>query len=135
MSKKVGRKSKYDDFLAQDGLVLVTGWARNGLTDEQIAQNIGITRSTLYEWKNKYSDFSDALKKSKEYCDIQVENALYKKALMGDTTAMIFWLKNRQSDRWRDKVANDMNMKIESDGFIEALRGKAPKERDPDVEE
>lgn len=135
MSKKVGRKSKYDDFLAQDGLVLVTGWARNGLTDEQIAQNIGITRSTLYEWKNKYSDFSDALKKSKEYCDIQVENALYKKALMGDTTAMIFWLKNRQSDRWRDKVANDMNMKIESDGFIEALKGKAPKERDPDVEE
>ena len=135
MGKKVGRKSKYDDFLAQDGLVLVTGWARNGLTDEQIAQNIGITRSTLYEWKNKYSDFSDALKKSKEYCDIQVENALYKKALMGDTTAMIFWLKNRQSDRWRDKVANDMNMKIESDGFIEALKGKAPKERDPDVEE
>ena len=54
---KVGRKSKYGDFVDRKGLVLVRGWARDGLTDVQIAKNIGITTSTLYEWKNKYPDF------------------------------------------------------------------------------
>lgn len=41
------------------------GWARDGLTDEQIAQNIGITTTTLYVWKNKYSEISEALKRGR----------------------------------------------------------------------
>ena len=102
---KVGRKSKYGDFVDRKGLVLVRGWARHGLTDVQIAKNIGITTSTLYEWKNKYPEFSEALKESKEVADFEVENALYKKAKMGDVTAQIFWLKNRQPRDWRDKVS------------------------------
>lgn len=53
----------------------------DGLTDEQIAKNIGITSSTLYEWKKKYSEFSEALKRGKEIVDRQVENALLKRAL------------------------------------------------------
>ena len=57
------------------------GWARDGLTDEQIAKNMGISRSTLNEWKKKYSDISDTLKKGKEVVDRQVENALLKRAL------------------------------------------------------
>lgn len=102
---KVGRKSKYDDFVDRKGLVLVEGWARDGLTDVQIAKNIGITTSTLYEWKNKYPDFSEALKESKEVADFEVESALFKKAKMGDVTAQIFWLKNRKPKQWRDKVS------------------------------
>jgi transcriptional regulator with XRE-family HTH domain len=116
---------KYDQWLTEEGLLLIEGWARDGLTDEQIAHNMGISRSTLAEWKKKHSDISDALKKGKEVIDRQVENALLKKALgyrydevvyedgkevrritkevQPDTTALIFWLKNRKPAEWRDK--------------------------------
>ena len=129
-------KGKFQNWLEPDGLLLLEGWARDGLTDEQIAHNMGCSRSTLNEWKEKYSDISDALKKGKEVVDIQVENALLKRALgyryeevtrektldtetgfscltvtkkvtkevVPDTTAQIFWLKNRRPDQWRDKV-------------------------------
>ncbi len=96
-------KGKYKEWLETDRLILLQGWARDGLTDEQIAHNIGINKKTLYEWKKKYSNFGNALKKGKEIIDYAVENALLKKALDGDVTAMIFWLKNRRPDKWRDK--------------------------------
>lgn len=115
---KTGRKSKYDEFIAGKGLVLVEGWARDGLTDDQIAHNIGIRRSTLYEWKNKHSDFADAIKRSKEVADYEVESALFKKAKMGDTTAQIFWLKNRKPDKWRDKTDTVLTP---SNGVLESL--------------
>ena len=54
------------------------GWAREGLADERIVQNIGIKRPT-YDWKNKYSDITDTLKREKEVVDCQVENALFKR--------------------------------------------------------
>lgn len=73
------------------------------MTDEQIAKNIGITVSTFYEWKKKYSEISESLKKGKEVVDYEVENALLSSALGGNTTAQIFWLKNRRPDKWRDK--------------------------------
>lgn len=110
-------------------MIKLEGWARDGLTDKQIAHNVGITESTLYEWKNKYSDISESLKKGKEVVDYQVENALLKKALgyktsemrltkdgdlvevekevPGDVTAQIFWLKNRKPDKWKDKRDDD----------------------------
>ena len=122
-------KGKYQEWLDPDGLLLLEGWARDGLTDEQIAGNVGITATTLYEWKNRFPEISEALKKGKEVVDIQVENALLKRALgydyqeqrieksekdgtkiiqtikhvPADTTAQIFWLKNRRPDKWRDK--------------------------------
>lgn len=128
-------KGKYEYWLTPEGLLKLEAWARDGLIDEQIAANIGISRETLYQWKNKYSDISDALKKGKEVIDIQVENALLKRALgyeytevtqevcentetgemelrvtkkvtkevVPDTTAQIFWLKNRKPNEWRDK--------------------------------
>lgn len=96
-------KGKYERWLEPDGLTLLEGWARDGLTDEQIAHNCGITATTLYDWKNRFTEISEALKRGKEVVDYQVENALLKKAIGGDTTAQIFWLKNRKPDKWRDK--------------------------------
>lgn len=118
MGKRTGRKSKYAEFVERKGLVLVEGWARDGLTDDQIAHNIGISRATYYDWKNKHPDFLDALKRSKEVADYEVESALFKKAKMGDVTAQIFWLKNRRPDKWRDKA--DMTL-TPSNGVLESL--------------
>ena len=88
---------------------MLTGWARDGLIDEQIAHNMGINKATLYDWKKKYPDISDALKAGKEVVDIQVENALLKNALSGNITAQIFWLKNRRPDKWREKREVEVN--------------------------
>lgn len=125
-------KGKYEYWLSPDGLLRLEAYARDGLTDEQIAKNLDIVPSTLYEWKRQYSEISEALKRGKEVVDIQVENALLKRALgyeytetkteeyivegvpvervtktvkevVPDTTAQIFWLKNRRPERWRDK--------------------------------
>ena len=96
-------KGKWQEWIEPDGLLLLEGWARDGLTDEQIAHNMGIGARTLYEWKNAYPQIAQTLKKTKEVVDRAVENALYKKAIEGDTTAMIFWLKNRRPNDWRDK--------------------------------
>lgn len=96
-------KGKYEKWLKEENLLLLEGWARDGLTDEQIAKNIGIGERTLYEWKKKYPQISQSLKKGKEVVDYEVENALLSSALGGNTTAQIFWLKNRRPDKWRDK--------------------------------
>ena len=106
---------------------------------------MGIAPSTLYEWKKKSKEFSESLKKGKEVVDFEVENALLKRALgyeyeeetyengiltkkvkkqvPPDTTAQIFWLKNRQVKKWRDKVEiadNDAIKKL--DELLEAQR-------------
>lgn len=118
-------KGKYQEWITEEGLLTLEGWARDGLTDEQIATNIGIRRETLYDWKKKHPNISNALKKGKEVVDRQVENALLKTALgfhfkeemttpegevvevtkyhKPNTTAQIFWLKNRKPADWRDK--------------------------------
>lgn len=124
-------KGKYEYWLTPEGLIKLEGWARDGLTDEQIAKNIGISRETLNQWKNKYADISDTLKRGKEVVDYEVENALLKRALgytvkeekltkdgcvvelerevPGDVTAQIFWLKNRKPSAWRDKPEDNGN--------------------------
>jgi len=91
--------------LEPDGLTLLEGWARDGLTDEQIAKNCGCNAATLYDWKKRYPEISKALKKGKEVVDYEVENALLQSARDGNTTAQIFWLKNRRPDKWRGKPA------------------------------
>lgn len=79
--KKAGRRGKYEDWLDEDSLLKVQGWARDGLSNDQIAHNIGITAKTLCEWQNRFSEFRDAIKKGKEVVDREVENALLKRAL------------------------------------------------------
>lgn len=124
-------KGKYQEWITPDGLLQLEGWARDGLTDEQIAKNIGIRRETLYAWMKSYSDISNAIKKGKGPVDIEVENALYKRAIgfeytetvkeirqmpggktyttirefkkyaLPDTTAQAIWLNNRKPKRWQ----------------------------------
>lgn len=73
-------KSRVDEWHDPEKLMLLEAWARDGLTNEQISHNMGISRETLNQWKNKYTDIFDALKKGKEVVDIEVENALCKSA-------------------------------------------------------
>lgn len=74
-------KGKYHDWLTPERLTLIEGWARDGLTDEQIAkEKMHIAYSTLRVWRDKFPVLSAALKKGKEVADYQVENALYKMA-------------------------------------------------------
>lgn len=79
--KKGGRRGKYQQWLTNEGLIKLEGWARDGHTDEQIAKNIGIGARTLYEWKEKFPQISQSLKRGKEIVDREVENALLKRAL------------------------------------------------------
>lgn len=167
-------KSNIGEWITSEGLLQLEGWARDGLTDEQIAHNIGIVPSTLYEWKKKQSEISEALKKGKSVVDREVENALFKRAkgfiateaqykvvpledelievrrrdyenkwklkhpeaskqeikdaaikgvkttrriklglvekeVPPDTTAAIFWLKNRKPEEWRDKHETELS--------------------------
>lgn len=128
-------KGKYQDWITEEGLLLLEGWARDGLTDEQIAEKMGINAATLYRWKKKHSKICKALKKGKEVVDRQVENALLKSALgffyeeetvtnkgevvtirkyeKPSTTAQIFWLKNRKPTKWRDKQQHEHTGKDE----------------------
>lgn len=95
--------AKYQKWIEGDGLTLLEGWARDGLTDKQIAGNMGISVRTLYEWEKKYPQILHTIKKGKEVVDYAVESALLKKALSGDVGACCFWLKNRKPERWKDK--------------------------------
>lgn len=159
-------KSKWEDI--KDKLILIEGWAREGLTDKQIANNLGIGLTTFYKHKKEHSEVSEALKKGKEIIDFEVENALLKRALgykytevtkerliqkdehgnplvdihgfpvykmvitktvakevAPDTTAQIFWLKNRKLNEWRDKrdvehsgsINNDITIKIDGEDY------------------
>jgi len=130
---KLARKSKYDPDITPE---IAEQYARDGLTNDEIAQKLGISTSTLYNWQKKYVEFLEALKKGKQVVDAKVEKALLKRALgydyeeikvtvnesgqkrvektkkqvKPDTTAQIFWLKNRLPDKWRDKHEIDQNI-------------------------
>jgi hypothetical protein len=138
-------------------LILVEGWARDGLTSEQIAKNLGVSYETLRVWQNQYPALSATLKRGKEIVDREVENALYKRTqgytvelhktfkvkvtdydtngrkireteelqqgvdevyVAPDTTAQIFWLKNRKPAEWRDRQGIDVTV----ENFEQALK-------------
>ena len=127
--------TKADEWLQPEKLLLLEDWARQGLFDAQIAKNMGISEATLYRYKANHPEIKEALRKGKEVVDIEVENAMLKRALgytitineekidkfgdvhnckrdvhiPGDVTAQIFWLKNRRRQQWRDKVEYETN--------------------------
>jgi len=154
-------KGKYHEWLQEENLILLRGWARDGLTNEQIAHNIGINPDTLYEWIKKYPEISDSLKQSKEVADRVVENALYKSALGAiceeiteeriwnkekskfemvvtkkitkkmppNSTSIIYWLKNRKPDIWRDRQEITNTEALEKlDSILGELKNEADRE-------
>lgn len=74
-------KPKYEEWLTDDGLLRISGWARDGLTYQQIADNMHINVATLRVWRSTYPTIDAALKESADIADRHVENALYKRAL------------------------------------------------------
>lgn len=126
-------KGKYRQWTTYEGLMIVQGWARDGLSNKQIAHNIGISEVTFYEWQKKHDKFSKAIKKGKEVIDREVENALYNRAIDGDATSMIFWLKNRKPNDWNDRrqvehsgtMTNNVNVfeGMTTEQLREALKG------------
>ena len=151
-------KGKYADWITPEGLLKIEGWAKDGLTDEQIAKNIGIGTTTLYRWKEEFEEIRESLKKGKEVVDREVENALLKRALgyeytetireavkdpdsgtiemrvtkevtkqiIPDTTAQIFWLKNRKPDKWRDKPMYEDTSELDKlDAILKGLKENA----------
>lgn len=149
VGKRKRRSVSYKDWITKEGLLKIEGWARDGLINEQIAHNIGIAEGTLYDWQNKYPEIAESLKRGKEVVDVQVENALLKRALgyeyeetkqiievdekggerkrqekvkkriRPDVTAQIFWLKNRNPDKWRDRKETNISGNITSNPMSE----------------
>lgn len=111
-------KCKYEKWQTDTGLTLLCGWARDGLTDEIIAKKMGISRSTLSEWKNAYPKIAEALSKNKEIADYEVESALFRSALKGSNTAQIYWLNNRQPRKWSNNPSDKNNDEYEGNGYF-----------------
>ncbi|WP_213679973.1 helix-turn-helix domain-containing protein [Staphylococcus aureus] len=132
----MARIELYEKLDIVNKLGLVEGWKRDGLTDEQIARNLGVSKHTLIKWKKNIPDFLDAIKKGKEVSDYELENALHKRAVgyyyeeetvtnkgevvkikkyeHANPTSLIFALKNRLSHKYRDKVEQEItNRNIE----------------------
>lgn len=136
-----GRKSGADDWITEDGLLQIKGWARDGLSDKEIAKKkLNIGETTFCRWKNDYPEIVKALKKGRAPVLVQVEDTFHEKKLQGyfvdeevteitiskdsdgreigrsehkrvskryippDTTAMIFYLKCRMSDKYNDRI-------------------------------
>lgn len=146
--KAAGRQKWREWAKSEEHQAVLSAWARAGMTDEEIAKQIGISRSTLAEWKKKYAPINAALATGKDFADRLIENSLYKKAIgfyareqkafkvktveydeatgrkikefeelkmaeevhyfEPDIKAIIFWLKNRKPDIWKEKVAEAM---------------------------
>lgn len=127
-NKGGGRLSTYQAKYAQQAKKACEA----GFTDKEIAELLGCNQSTLYRWKAEHEEFAQALKVGKCKADDRVELSLYHRALgyshpevdirvvegqivqtplikhyPPDTTAAIFWLKNRRKEEWRDKVDVD----------------------------
>jgi DNA-binding XRE family transcriptional regulator len=148
-SEEKSNRKKFEHWMTPDGMLLVKAWARNGLTDEELATKLGIVRSTLNVWKLKYPAFADLLVKTKEIVDVTVENSsimaatgyeyteqqafkvketIYdpetgkkvrdienvvvvdlKRWQPADIKAIIWWLKNRDKENWKERQVLELN--------------------------
>ena len=137
MARRKRKSVKKEYWLSPAGLVLIQGWARDGLSMDQIASNVGVARSTFFKWKSENQMLSDALMINREIADRQVENALFKIAKGFHYTedkiapsgekisdvksyqapnvgAIKLWLANRKPDTWREKQAIELSGKVDS---------------------
>jgi hypothetical protein len=147
---KGGRPPTYTFWLTDEGLARINEWAQLGLIGKQIAKNMGVGYGTLMEWQAKFPQIAEAIKSGRVVKDFEVENALLQRAMgyqyeedvlepnekgelvvvkkviksqAPDVTAQIFWLKNRQPERWRDKI----EIKNEHEGKIIIEMGEMEK--------
>jgi hypothetical protein len=102
----MARKCNFEEKVSSR-LEEIKAWCRNGIIEKDIARRLKIGLTTLNEYKIKFPDFAAALKEDKDFADNAVESALYQKALKGDVTAQIFWLKNRRPSQWKDRRDSD----------------------------
>ena len=102
-------KPKYEKWITDEGLLQLEAWARNGLTDEQIAHNMGVSTATLYNYKRNHLEILEALKKGKEVIDIQVENALLKRALGYSYSENKYMLARMEDDEYQNKLTAYIN--------------------------
>lgn len=129
----MAKKTLYEKLDIESKLGLVEGWKRDGLTDEQIAKNLGVSWNTLKKWKANKEAFMTAIKKGKEVSDYELENALHKRAVgyyyeeetvtnagevvtvkkyeHANPTSLIFALKNRLPNKYRDKVEQEITQR------------------------
>lgn len=130
--RKPGRPSKYRQEYAAQAEKL----CRLGATNEDVADFFGVAVSCIHRWRDAHPEFEDALKSGKESADAKVEQSLFQRATgyshpdvhvsnyqgdvtitpvtkhyAPDTTACIFWLKNRRPDLWRDKQEREITGK------------------------
>jgi len=148
-----GRPTKYNPMWHPQ---LVFWMARDGLTDVQIAERLHIGKATFNRWKHNYPEFFEAIKQGKQKPDDLVEQCLYKRAtgynypedkimqyegkpvivptkkhIPPDITAMIFWLKNRRPEKWRDKhdleVTENISITAQVSYTMEFLKQRHPK--------
>lgn len=77
--------------------------ASRGLTVSQIADCLGVSESTLYNKQEEYLEFMDAIKRGRSKGMNEITNALFEKAVNGDNTAMIFYLKTRDRENWGEQ--------------------------------
>ena len=102
---------KYQKWLEADNLLLLQGWKRNGLTDTEIANNMGVSIRTFYNYREKYPKIKQATSVGKQQANFYIENKLFKKAADGNMTAIIFWLKNN----WREKYSDTQRTALEEE--------------------
>lgn len=143
---KVGRPTKLTEKM-KERLQIV---ARQGLTEKEMCNVLGITEKTINNWKNKHPEFLQSLKDWKTHADADVEKSLYQRATgyehpedkifndsgkplivptikhyPPDATSMIFWLKNRQPKKWRDKTEQEITLSDDlTDRLDQALNRK-----------
>ncbi|HTN08855.1 hypothetical protein [Agriterribacter sp.] len=138
----MARPTKYDIKFNEQ----VERLAMLGATDKQIANFFEVAESTLNLWKQEYPEFSESLKRGKLLADTKVAASLFKKAVgftrkavkifnangkplvvpytefyPPDTTAQIFWLKNRQKEIWRDKQSIELDYEKLSDEDLDKI--------------
>jgi Helix-turn-helix domain of resolvase len=113
----VGRPSLYKPEYAE----LVASLSESGLTDQELAAELGVGVTTFYRWQKEYPEFRKSINVAKDIADDRVERSLYQKALgfregesyyPPDATSMIFWLKNRRREQWRDKIDVDGTVNV-----------------------
>ena len=141
---------KVDFWLTPEGLILLRAKSRDSLTRNELARRLGIAPKTLSVWESKYPQIEEALRQGREITDVQVENAILKKALGFETTeikkvvkadgaeeittiqkcvppdvsAASVWLKNRCPERWRDKPQEEDSLS-KVDKILEEINAQA----------